>query len=189
VWGKSDGVFMTVKPNKGELCEEGPLSNHWKELPATVKDVILLTEALGIPFLWVDRLCIVQDDDDSLKHNISWMASIYANAYLTIVATEGADDEFELRGIEFESGPREFCPFFQFEDVVLARESLYEHEQVWHSRAWAFQERAVSSRCLVFYSGTVKWECQKCEYHEHLKSSTQFTDQKEYPRYNIAYVA
>jgi hypothetical protein len=188
VWGKSDDVFATTTLNKHQLCEKGSLSSRWDKLPATVQDAILLTKALKIPFLWVDRLCIVQDDDESLKHNISWMASIYANAYFTIIATEGVDDEFGLRGIGSTSGPRDFFPFFQFEDIELAQEGLFENEQVWHSRAWTFQERAVSRRCLVFFRGTVKWECQECEHHEHLNSSTWLTDQKSYPRHNISLV-
>lgn len=190
VWGKSNDVFVTTMLNKDQLSEKRSLSSRWHKLPATVKDAILLTKALDIPFLWVDRLCIVQDDEESIKHNISWMASIYANAYFTIIATEGVDDEFGLRGIGSTSGPRDFFPFFQFENVELAQEKLFEHEQVWHSRAWTFQERAVSRRCLVFFHGTVKWECQQCEHHEHLSSSTHLAGgQKYYPRHNISFAA
>lgn len=190
VWGKSDDVFVTTTLNKHQLCEKESLLNHWDKLPATIKDAILLTKALRIPFLWVDRLCIVQDDDESLKHNISWMASIYANAYFTIIATEGVNDEFGLRGTRSASGPRDFSPFFQFEDVELAQGHLLEIEEVWHTRAWTFQERAVSRRCLVFYRGTVKWECQQCIHYEHQNFSTKAAILKAHPpRHSISLVA
>jgi hypothetical protein len=62
-------------------------------LPRTIQDAISVTRRLGVRFLWVDALCIVQDSingqdwiDESSK-----MASIYGNAYLTIVA-EAAND-------------------------------------------------------------------------------------------------
>jgi hypothetical protein len=70
IWGTSDGALRTLESNKEEFCENGSLSRHWTELPATVQDAILLTEALGISYLWVDRLCIVQDDEDSQKQHI-----------------------------------------------------------------------------------------------------------------------
>ena len=188
VWGRTEGVFKNIKSKRRELFEDGSLSNHWGELPATVKDAILLTEALAIPYLWVDRLCIVQDDNESLKHNISWMASIYANTYFTIIATEGADDEFGLRGTGAESKPRDFYPFWYFNDVQLAGDYFTEEKQTWHTRAWTFQERAVSKRCLVFFRGTVKWECQEWEVHEHVPFGIRSHYRESWPRHNISIV-
>jgi len=129
VWGQTEGVFKNVKSKRRKLFKDGCLSKNWKKLPATVKDAILLTEALAIPYLWVDRLCIVQDDKESLKHNISWMTSIYANAYFTIIATEGADDEFGLRGTWAKSKPRDFNPFWDFNDVRLAEKFIDEKKK------------------------------------------------------------
>ena len=133
---------------------------HWEVLPATIKDAIILTEELEIQFLWVDRRCIIQDDDDSIQQNITSMASIYINSYFTIVVAEGTDAENGLRGIEGTSGPRSYDPYYQFEDLTFCTSEEEEKRSTWHTRAWTFQERAVSRRCMVFYQNTVKWECQ-----------------------------
>ncbi|KAF2677229.1 heterokaryon incompatibility, partial [Lentithecium fluviatile CBS 122367] len=68
-------------------------------LPATVKDAMSPSKFLDIPYLWIDRLCIVQDDTENKQHNISWMASIYANSFFAIVAAQGPDAEYGIREI------------------------------------------------------------------------------------------
>ncbi|CAF9912845.1 MAG: hypothetical protein HETSPECPRED_001218 [Heterodermia speciosa] len=147
---------------------------HWEALPATVKDAIILTEKLEIQFLWVDRLCIVQDDDDSIQQNIASMASIYINSYFTIVVAEGTDADNGLRGIEGTSGPRSYDPYYQFEDLKFCIWEEKEKRSTFHTRAWTFQERAVSRRCIVFFQKTVKWECQVEVLFEHeLWNATQ----------------
>ncbi|KAF2807156.1 uncharacterized protein BDZ99DRAFT_392516, partial [Mytilinidion resinicola] len=69
--GNTGTVFQATKANFQELEVPGSFIRHWEALSMTVKDAILLTEKLEIPFLWVDRLCIVQDDENSMQHNIS----------------------------------------------------------------------------------------------------------------------
>lgn len=49
---------------------------------------MLLVRALGKTFLWVDRFCIIQDDMNNKYCELTSMASIYANAYFTVVATD-----------------------------------------------------------------------------------------------------
>jgi len=61
-------------------------------------------------------------------------------------------------------------------------------KQTWHTRAWTFQERAVSKRCLVFFRGTVKWECQEWEFHEHVPSGIMSRYREGWPRHNISFV-
>ena len=133
---------------------------HWEALPATIKDAIVLTEELEIQFLWVDRLCIIHHDDDSIQQNIASMASTYINSYFTIVVAEGTDAKNGLRGIEGTSGPRSYDLYYQFEDLKFCTSEEKGKRSTWHTRAWTFQQRGVSRRCMVFYQDTVKWECQ-----------------------------
>lgn len=56
-------------------------------LPLTLRDAIRVTRALNIPFLWIDSLCIVQDDTEDWKREASKMESVYSNAEITIAAT------------------------------------------------------------------------------------------------------
>jgi Heterokaryon incompatibility protein (HET) len=168
VWGNLGYVFQTVKSNYGKLQEFGSLMSVWRVLPATVKDAIILTEKLNIPFLWIDRLCIIQDDEFTME-NVSCMASIYAKAYITIVAVSGADADAGLHRLRSSSRPRNYDPYYRFSKSTFSLITQNEKENVWHTRAWTFQERAVSRRCLVFFEETVKFECQTEVWLEHTK--------------------
>ncbi|KAJ4253945.1 hypothetical protein NW762_010344 [Fusarium torreyae] len=50
------------------------------DLPKTFVDAIQVARALGIPYIWIDSLCIVQDSPEDWKHEASRMAQVYANA-------------------------------------------------------------------------------------------------------------
>ncbi|KAF2821758.1 HET-domain-containing protein [Ophiobolus disseminans] len=161
VWGKTKVAFEALKSNISDLSAEGGLLKHYDKLPATIKDAMILCNSLDVPYLWVDRLCIIQDDESSKRQNISWMASIYAHCYLALVATEGSHDNHGIRGIGATSGPREGNITFQFDDIQCGREKIYESRSVYHTRGWTFQERVLARRCLVFHDGRVHWECEK----------------------------
>jgi hypothetical protein len=65
-----------------ELEAELPLSL----LPETIRDTVTVTRKLKVPYLWVDSLCIVQDDSDDKDEELGKMADIYQRAVLTISA-------------------------------------------------------------------------------------------------------
>ncbi len=56
----------------------------WSELPLAFQQCIKIVRALGIRFLWIDSLCIVQDDPDEWQLEAARMASIFENAEVTI---------------------------------------------------------------------------------------------------------
>lgn len=138
--------------------------------------MILLTKRLQIRYIWVDRFCIVQDDEASIAQNIASMAAIYSQSYFTVVAADGSGPEFGLRGTGTDSGPRAFqdeldadvLAFEELEFLIGGTNIYYDQQQTWHSRAWTFQERMVARRCLIFNRGVVKLECQTGLFHEKL---------------------
>ena len=65
----------------------------WACKPQTFKDVVELTSHLGLRYLWIDSLWIVQDSLEAWRHEDSNMASIYASSYVTIAATRSSDPE------------------------------------------------------------------------------------------------
>lgn len=71
-----------------------------------------LVKKLSFRFLWVDSLCIVQDDQVSLNNHLEHMHAIYANSYMTIVAADGLDAEYRLRGIQGIATPRATTQIF-----------------------------------------------------------------------------
>lgn len=113
--------------NVNELMQDDSLSNAWERVPATIQDAIILVRKLNIRFLWVDRLCIVQDDEASIHSSIEQMASIYAQSYFTLIATEG-DSETGILGIPGGSKPRHLLQEqVNFEDLffLIIRKDVY----------------------------------------------------------------
>lgn len=64
-----------------------------RELPQTLRDAILVTRKLGIRYLWIDALCIIQDSDSDKARELTQMPSIYKNALLTVSAAIAEDCE------------------------------------------------------------------------------------------------
>lgn len=60
------------------------------DLPQTLRDAVRLAQALGLRYLWVDSLCIIQDSAGDKSDQVARMADIYRNAYLTISAARAA---------------------------------------------------------------------------------------------------
>jgi hypothetical protein len=56
------------------------------ELPKTFQDAVEVTRAVGIRFLWIDALCILQDDKEDWEVESSRMAAIYRDAWVVFSA-------------------------------------------------------------------------------------------------------
>ncbi|KAI1381168.1 heterokaryon incompatibility protein-domain-containing protein [Hypoxylon crocopeplum] len=80
-WGKSQRFILTHE-NLNSL--QGGIVDS--DLPQTFKDAIRTTQFLGLEYLWIDALCIIQDDPDDKSREIDRMCSIYENSAVTIVA-------------------------------------------------------------------------------------------------------
>ncbi|KAK8123102.1 hypothetical protein PG984_011772 [Apiospora sp. TS-2023a] len=105
VWGQVR-MLKTTKENLESLQKPKTLTNLKDQLPRTIQDSIELVPLLKERYLWVDSLCIPQDDEKVAQLNIGQMAAIFEAASLTIVACDGRDAEFGLRGLRHSSHPR-----------------------------------------------------------------------------------
>lgn len=97
VWGSVD-QFRTKKTSLDLLLTPGALSSVLDQIPQTIIDAIDLTGDLGFEYLWVDSLCIVQDDDESKDNFIPNMHLIYGSAWLTIIAQTAENANIGLQG-------------------------------------------------------------------------------------------
>ncbi len=98
VWG----LVRTVRLGRGNLIslmQRGGLAPVIHELPRTIQDAITLVGRIDERYLWVDTLCLVQDDPDDMSDGIQNMDLIYEGAYLTIIAAAGRDANVGLPGI------------------------------------------------------------------------------------------
>lgn len=165
VWGQAT-FFKTCKVNIDQLQIDLALSDSHRRLgvPRTIADAIALVGLLEERYLWVDALCIVQDDQ-SMKHDQINMASIFANATVTIIAKGGKHANHGLRGLRGISEPRSIS-----QDVFKLGKSysvlhttpvdlLSPRTSVWKKRGWTFQEQLFSRRLLQFNGDSVLWNC------------------------------
>lgn len=74
--------FMTTRP----VLEQRKKLIRLEDMPASYKDAVTVTRRLGVRYLWIDSLCIVQDDAGDWEREAALMGSIYHNSTLTIMA-------------------------------------------------------------------------------------------------------
>lgn len=97
VWGNVE-MLQTKRSNVSELRKTGGLIRHRSDLPRVVRDAIQVVRELGMRYLWVDTLCIVQDDERAKHSQIAKMNVIFSHAMVTLVAVDGKDATAALRG-------------------------------------------------------------------------------------------
>jgi hypothetical protein len=165
VWGERKFV-TTTKDNFDCFRRPGALSAL--PLPNTIRDALGFTEMLGLRYLWVDSLCIVQDDTNAKYAEMENMSAIYANASVTIIASDGCDAYSGFAGLQGVSGPRAYkqAIFDLNHGAKLSTQQHYQTETVWSDRAWTFQEHLFSNRRIIFQNGCVRWECSKAFWYE-----------------------
>ena len=169
-WGKSISLTTettTLKEGKGIL---------WSELPGTFQDALTVTCRLGIQYLWIDSLCILQDSVDWEKE-ASKMASVYQGSFLTLAASKsaGSNEGYfavsvpENKTLDFSGNTGDSKPYSIHVRKLLPHWiHLNAHFRKFPllSRGWVYQERLLSPRVLHFGSQGLIWECieqTRCE--------------------------
>lgn len=173
VWGSGEHILTAQRANVDQLRQKNSLRNeiYRQRIPNTVKDAIALTEALGGRYLWVDSLCIVQDDEAKKHSELANMHMIYGKASATIIARQGHDAHYGLRGLRGISQPRDFTQeiFTLGRGIRVVKRRWYQPNykpSKWNSRGWTFQEDFFSSRKIIFDDDCVRWHCNALLCHE-----------------------
>ena len=96
VWGSTQSVQL-LKANSTSLQKTGSVNKL--PLPLTIADTIDLVRLLGSRYLWVDALCIIQDDQNDQSYQIEKMATIYSSATLTNLSASEEDSSSGLPGL------------------------------------------------------------------------------------------
>ena len=156
-------------------------------LPPTFADAIQLTDALGLSYLWIDSLCIMQDDPLDWEAESTAMCNVYRGSTINIAASASVDCKgglFRQRNLlsvtpcvmrtisgdhalvcgNLESGP-------------VAREPL-------SRRAWAVQERLLAPRTVQFTAKSVYFECHSRTISEIDSFSSYGIDKLHYNQVN-----
>ena len=141
---------------------------NFNNLSKTIQDAIYLTRNLGIQYLWVDSLCIIQYDERDWLEEARKMAYIYERAYCTIAATSASDGTEgcliprppqDLVKVQCQQGDaRSGHMYFGIKDDSAVHRMF---EGPLNNRAWVLQEHLHSRRTIHFASDQVYWECEK----------------------------
>ncbi|KAM6534210.1 hypothetical protein FALCPG4_007142 [Fusarium falciforme] len=93
-WGNPANVkpLQTTKDSYNARIE----GINWAELPTLFQDVITLLRKLGLCYLWIDSICIIQDDDGDWLEQSAQMAGVYSNSYLNLAAAAAKDSSQSL---------------------------------------------------------------------------------------------
>lgn len=143
-------------------------------MPLVFRDVITVAHALGIEYIWIDSLCIIQDDSRDWEIESSRMADIFSNAYLTIAAATGISvnhsflqrdplptcdipvkwPQHGLASSQFSLRPRRAWGTDKMSEIVNSR---------WVNRGWTFQEERLTRRTLMFGKNKFFLDCRTLE--------------------------
>ncbi|KAI5918983.1 HET-domain-containing protein [Camillea tinctor] len=163
VWGDNQGLFRATTANLESLKRPGALTAQ--SLPKTLADALHLTHAMGVSYLWVDRLCVLQDSDPDQAVQIPQMDRVYARAAVTLVAAHGHNAHAGLPGINGTSR-EDPTPIENLARVApgLAVMSVLQLDErylnsTWRTRGWTFQEGLCARRTLIISSEQVFWLC------------------------------
>lgn len=165
-WG-SKQIITTTK----DTLKDRKLQIHICELSRTFNDAVTMTRRLGFDYIWIDSLCIVQDDPLDWERESAKMAYIYKGAYLTLAATRSLDGsgglftetpDFEVQGVTPEG--EDYVLYFRetVEHDVTMTQTHREHFPLL-TRAWVCQERLLSPRTIHFSHYEIRYECQSSE--------------------------
>ncbi|KFX91575.1 hypothetical protein O988_07693 [Pseudogymnoascus sp. VKM F-3808] len=164
-------TIATLPSRKAEM--------HFSALPLTLQHAILVTRALGLQYLWIDALCIIQDSASDTAHEIQAMDAVYGNAEVVICATSGTSSKSGFLTPRQEVQPLFTAPFLPCEGGDAGAYGFYDPETFpkrndwqavemseWNKRAWTFQERIVPPRVLHFSHSTLRLECRTSDFSE-----------------------
>lgn len=158
-WGQmsDDQRFCTYESNVKQRMANIP----YDQMPATFRDAIRVTRALGVRYLWIDSLCIIQKNAADWRNESGKMEDVFNNAYCTIAASSASSS---LVGFLGPRQPRDTIrlatssgPFYLAEHIDDFAADV--EKSILSSRGWVFQERALSRRTIFFTSTQVYWEC------------------------------
>ncbi|KAF2690916.1 HET-domain-containing protein [Lentithecium fluviatile CBS 122367] len=148
-------TYCTTQDNITQRLESFSIS----ELPKTFQDAVKVTRELGVLYLWIDSLCIIQhgDNGEDWKHQSSQMESVFSHAYCIIAATAAVDSNagFLERDVHTEyvyvqdaSGKQ----FYISTDIDNFDNDV--EEATLNTRAWVMHEGLLARRTI--YLGPIR---------------------------------
>ncbi|PVH75789.1 HET-domain-containing protein [Cadophora sp. DSE1049] len=173
-WGSVEESSRLLKTTHSTM-QERLRGIKFDTLPLALQDAVTVARTLEIRYIWIDSLCIIQDDSKDWQIESSRMADIFSNAYLTIVAATGASchdsflyrepnqltcdvqvhsETFGLEDGQFSLRLRRPRGTEKMSEIVGSR---------WITRGWTFQEERLARRVLMFGKNKFFLDCRTIE--------------------------
>lgn len=159
-WGGVD--FLKLTTTTLELFKK---SMPLEQLTKTFRDTIAVVRKLGIPYLWIDSLCIIQNSSEDWETEATLMSSVYGSSTITIAAAGAVNGNSGLFlqperyvgkvhiDVPTDSGAQGWdIGIPSIHETSVSKSAL-------SKRAWAIQERLLSPRILYFTDKELFWEC------------------------------
>jgi hypothetical protein len=169
----------------------------WDSLPLTFREAVFAVQNLGITYLRIDALCIIQYSEDDWASEAAMMVDVYANCYLNISAdalTNATGGLFRNRDSSVDQSFVVPCPKLDIKSSAyrcyIDRWFGKVEQAPLKERSWVVQERFLSPRVVHFCVGQVHWQCTQLLTSESLsdlfglKQSTTCTWEKSALCYN-----
>lgn len=161
-WGNTNRLML-----RKENYELFKSQIQLEDLPRTVQEAIEVCRALSMRYLWVDALCIIQEDSEDFTREVANMGAIYTGSLFTVAAADSTDAEsgcfrkrFPLR--------REECVLIESEHTRWIFQNPYQlsHDHdlgktLLSRRGWVLQEQMMSPRTIHFTKEEIVWECRE----------------------------
>ncbi|RYP71488.1 hypothetical protein DL771_004743 [Monosporascus sp. 5C6A] len=162
VWGGVDQMRLTTD-TEGLLTTTGSVTSESRFLSAVIRDALYFCALMEQRYLWVDTLCIMQDDPVDVATQIAYMDNVYLRAAFTIVAAAGADCNAGLPGLRSERAPKPGMVMGQVDGVQMVgiHQSCGKllESSVWNTRGWTFQEHVCSRKAFIFSDNLAFFVC------------------------------
>ncbi|KKZ60194.1 hypothetical protein EMCG_05116 [[Emmonsia] crescens] len=167
VWGaKPSSLLAATRATVDGMKKDGGLPAS--TMPRTIEDAIALCLQMGQRYLWVDRLCIIQDDGGDKKNQIEAMDDIFSSAQIVLIAAYGDSMDFGIPGVSHLRRKvvqhSEHVLGLRITNIV--REVDDDPLTVWDTRGWTYQEAVLSRRRLYFTNTRTLFECERSVCHE-----------------------
>jgi hypothetical protein len=180
VWGMQPAISMAmsrISTIEG-LEKVGGLTTAL--LPNAIEEAFKVCLKLKERYLWVDRFCIIQDDENDKKNQVQSMAAIFRMASFALIITCGNDMNAHLPGVATE---QRVSLDYANVDGLHIRAALPDLAQnivasVWHKRAWTYQEGILASRKLYVTSTQLVWLCSDGVVYEDISMNSSCAPDK-----------
>ncbi|KAG4443091.1 hypothetical protein IFR05_001417 [Cadophora sp. M221] len=163
-WGTAGQLMTTRGTYQSHMAGIDP-----QILPATVRDAVEVTRKLGIKYIWIDSICIIQDDASDKAIEIMQMELVYSQATVTIMASraKSVHEGFLQERLPTTSGFRDNqfqlpyrCLNGDLDTVTLVPSLDDDFTEPLNTRGWAMQERFLSARIIEYGTFQTRWTCQ-----------------------------